>query len=225
MKPQKKSQDLFHFPVMLEEVIKACSLSKGGNFVDCTFGGGGYSKEILKFPNTKVIALDRDSHVKDKAKKIKEKYSERFSFFNEKFSNLDRVIKKEDKVDAIIFDLGISSLQLLDLSRGFSFKSKDKIDMSMGLTKLSAEQILNEYDENYLKIILKTFGEENEASRIARNIVRARKIKQISTISELVKIIESSKKKDYSKKINVCTKTFQALRIFVNKETTELVKE
>tara|TARA_B110000967_G_scaffold187676_1_gene209796 strand:- start:628 stop:1596 length:969 start_codon:yes stop_codon:yes gene_type:complete len=208
---------------MLPEVIKACSPNNGGSFVDCTFGGGGYSREILKFPNTKVIALDRDSHVKDKAQKIKEQYLDRFSFFNERFSNLDRVIKKEDKVDAIIFDLGLSSFQLLDLSRGFSFKSKDKIDMSMGLTKLSAEQVLNEYDEDYLKIILKTFGEENEASRISRNIVKARSIKKISTVSELVKIIEDSKKKDYSKKINVCTKTFQALRIFVNKETTELI--
>ena len=223
MKSLKKSQDHFHFPVMLPEVIKACSPSNGGSFVDCTFGGGGYSREILKFPNTKVIALDRDSHVKDKAQKIKEQYLDRFSFFNERFSNLDRVIKKEDKVDAIIFDLGLSSFQLLDLSRGFSFKSKDKIDMSMGLTKLSAEQVLNEYDEDYLKIILKTFGEENEASRISRNIVKARSIKKISTVSELVKIIEDSKKKDYSKKINVCTKTFQALRIFVNKETTELI--
>jgi len=223
MKSLKKSQDHFHFPVMLPEVIKACSPNNGGSFVDCTFGGGGYSREILKFPNTKVIALDRDSHVKDKAQKIKEQYLDRFSFFNERFSNLDRVIKKEDKVDAIIFDLGLSSFQLLDLSRGFSFKSKDKIDMSMGLTKLSAEQVLNEYDEDYLKIILKTFGEENEASRISRNIVKARSIKKISTVSELVKIIEDSKKKDYSKKINVCTKTFQALRIFVNKETTELI--
>ncbi len=200
MKSLKKSQDHFHFPVMLPEVIKACSPNNGGSFVDCTFGGGGYSREILKFPNTKVIALDRDSHVKDKAQKIKEQYLDRFSFFNERFSNLDRVIKKEDKVDAIIFDLGLSSFQLLDLSRGFSFKSKDKIDMSMGLTKLSAEQVLNEYDEDYLKIILKTFGEENEASRISRNIVKARSIKKISTVSELVKIIEDSKKKDYSKK-------------------------
>ena len=224
MNVPNKSLEYYHFPVMLNEVIKVCSPLEGGYYIDCTFGGGGYSKEILKYSDTKVIALDRDIFIKDKAEKIKQKYKNRFSFFNEKFSNLEKVLNKKDKADAIIFDLGMSSFQLLDLSRGFSFKSKEKIDMNMGLASISAEEILNTYEEHSLKLILKIFGEEKEASKIVKNIVKARKIKKISTVSELVEIIEKSKKKNYKKKINLCTKTFQALRIFVNKETTELIE-
>ena len=213
-----------HFPVMLNEVIKICSPEKGGSFVDCTFGGGGYSEEILKFPNTKVTALDRDKSVRKKAKEISEKYLNRFSFYNEKFSDLDKVLEGKDKVDTIIFDLGISSFQLMDLSRGFSFKSNEKIDMKMGLSSISAEEVLNNYNENSLKLIIKILGEEKEAGKIVKNILKTRKIKKISKIPELVEIIKKSKKKNFSKKINVCTKTFQALRIFVNKETTELIE-
>jgi 16S rRNA (cytosine1402-N4)-methyltransferase len=96
--------------------------------------------------------------------------------------------------------------------------------MNMGLSSLSAEEVINHYDEKNLKLILKIFGEEKEASKIVKNIIKARKIRRISTVSELVKIIERSKKKNYKKKINACTKTFQALRIFVNKEISELIQ-
>ena len=110
------------------------------------------------------------------------------------------------------------------MSRGFSFNSKEKIDMSMGLSNLSAEEVINNYDEHTLLLIIKVLGEEKEASKIVRNIIKARKEKKISKVFELVEIVKKSKKKDYTKKINVCTKTFQALRIFVNKETTELIE-
>ena len=110
------------------------------------------------------------------------------------------------------------------MERGFSFKSKAKIDMSMGLTNVSAEHILNNYDQESLKSIIRVFGDEKEASKITKNIIKFRKNKKISKVSELVEIITKSKKKNYSKKINVCTKTFQAIRIFVNKEITELVE-
>ena len=142
MNVPQTSLESSHFPVMLNEVIKICSPEKGGNFVDCTFGGGGFSKEILKFPNTKVTALDRDKSVEGKAREISEKYLDRFSFYNEKFSDLDKILKGKDKVDTVIFDLGMSSLQLMDLSRGFSFKSNEKIDMNMGLSLTSAEEVL-----------------------------------------------------------------------------------
>ena len=194
------SLDTSHYPVMLREVIELCSPQKGGNFIDCTFGGGSYTKEILKFPNTKVIALDRDRTVISTVEKIKKKYLDRFLFHNEKFSNLDKIIKNEKKIDAIIFDLGISSFQLADMSRGFSFKSKEKIDMNMGLAAISAEDVLNNLDENNLKLIIKIFGEEKEAAKIVRNIVKARKIKKISKVSDLVEIIEKSKKKTIKKK-------------------------
>ena len=214
-----------HFPVMLDEVILACNLTKKNHLIiDCTFGGGGYSQELLKFSNVRVIALDRDRSALKRAKAIKTKSLNQFTFYNEKFSNLDRILKNKNKPDVIIFDLGLSTFQLQDYSRGFSFNSKDKIDMQMGLTDVSAEEVINTLDENNLKLVIKILGEEQEASRIVKNIIKARKIKKIVTVDELVKIIKLSKKKNYNKKINVCTKTFQALRIFVNKETSELIE-
>ena len=214
-----------HFPVMLDEVIKA-SVSTGKKQLigDCTFGGGGYTKELLKYPDVKIIALDRDKSATTRANNIKKNFSKQFIFYNEKFSNLEKIIKKDNKPDVIIFDLGLSTFQLQDYSRGFSFKSNEKIDMQMGLTETSAEDIINTLDEKNLKMIIKILGEEKEAGRIVKNIIKARKLKRIDTVTELVRIIEASKKKNYKKKINVCTKTFQALRIFVNKETTELIE-
>ena len=214
-----------HIPVMLDEVIQSCLLTnKDQLIVDCTFGGGGYSKALLKFSNIKVIALDRDKSVIKRAKNLEKDFPKNFFFYNEKFSNLDRVIKKVNKPDVIIFDLGLSTFQLQDFSRGFSFKSNEKIDMQMGLSNASAADAINTLEEKKLKLIIKILGEEQEAGRIAKNIIRARVLKKINTVTELVRIIEASKRKNYNKKINVCTKTFQALRIFVNKETTELIE-
>jgi len=214
-----------HFPVMLDEVIQTClNINKDQLIVDCTFGGGGYSKELLKFPNIKVIALDRDKFATNRAKNLEKDFPKKFSFYNEKFSNLDKVIKTKNRPDVIIFDLGLSTFQLQDYSRGFSFRSSEKIDMQMGLSETSAENVINTLDEKSLKLIIKILGEEQEAGKIAKNIIRARTIKTIDTVTELVRIIEASKKRNYNKKINVCTKTFQALRMFVNKETTELIE-
>ena len=214
-----------HFPVMLDEVVQTClETNKDQLIVDCTFGGGGYSKALLKFSNIKVIALDRDKSVIKRAKNLEKDFPKNFFFYNEKFSNLDKVISKENKPDIIIFDLGLSSFQLRDYSRGFSFKSSEKIDMQMGLSEISAEDVINTLDEKNLKLIIRILGEEREAGKIVKNIIKERVKKRIDTVTELVRIIESSKKKNYNKKINVCTKTFQALRIFVNKETTELIE-
>ncbi len=219
------SLDPPHIPVMLNEVIEACSPKNGGYYVDCTFGGGGYTEELLKFENTQVIAIDRDPEAVDRAKIIKKKFSNRFSFYNDKFSNIDNILKDKGAiVDTFIFDLGVSTYQLSDFSRGFSFNSKEKINMNMGLSEISAEETINNLDEKKLKLILKIFGNEKDASRISRNIIKERKSKKIILVPELVKIIEKSKKKSYKKKINVCTQTFQALRIFVNKEITELIE-
>ncbi len=212
-----------HFSVMLDDVIKICSPEKGGVFIDCTFGGGGVSRKLLEFSNTKVIALDRDKFIYDIAKELKKKYPNRFSFFQKKFSEIDSISNKQ-QADVILFDLGLSSIQLNDLTRGFSFKSKDALDMSMGLTNLSAEEVINNYSEKKLKVIIKILGEEKDASKIARNIIKSRSVKKITKVDQLAEIIKRSKKKNYSSKINPSTKTFQALRIFVNKEITELLK-
>ena len=210
-----------HLPVMIDEVLKICNPKNGGNFMDCTFGAGGYSKELLKFNETRVVALDRDKHVTGLANKLKSDFKSRFVFYNKTFSNLDLI--STQKFDAVIFDLGLSSIQLDDLSRGFSFKSQSQLDMSMGLTEISVKKVLNTYSSQDLRDIIKIFGEEEEALKISKNIVKERAKKIINTTDELVKIIKKSKKKKY-KKINESTKTFQALRIFVNKEFTELIE-
>ena len=215
------SLEFSHFPVMLNEVLKITSPSRGGRFNDCTFGGGGYSREILKFPKTYVQAIDRDKKVIPIAKKLEFKFPKRFKFYQKKFSQLDSISR--DHVDTIIFDLGLSSIQLNDLSRGFSFKSKENLNMSMGLNKISALDAVNNLSEDDLRAVIKILGEEKEAFKIAKNIVRYRREKKIANTADLVQIIEKSKKKNFLNKINPCTKTFQALRIFVNKEITELI--
>ena len=211
-----------HLPVMLDEVLEICSSKNGGLFMDCTFGAGGYSNELLKLQQTKIIALDRDKKVIEIADKLKNKFPSRFTFYNKRFSNLDQVVKK--KFDTVIFDLGISSAQLDDLSRGFSFNSKHELNMSMGLSNLSAKSVINNFNEDDLKNIFKLFGEEKEASRIAKNIIKERRDRSINTTDELVNIIKKSKKKNYKKKIDESTKVFQALRIFVNQEISELIE-
>ena len=218
---QTSSLEFSHFPVMLSEVLKISSPSNGGSFIDCTFGGGNYSREILKFPKTSVLAFDRDKKVVSLAHDFKKKFPKRFKFYQIRFSALDKIIK--NKVDVAIFDLGLSSIQLDDLDRGFSFRSHEKLDMSMGLNEVTAFEAINNLSEQNLKLVIKILGDEKEASTIAKNIVKSRNIKKISNTSDLVKIIEKSKKKNYANKINPCTKTFQALRIFVNKEVTELI--
>ena len=221
MNTQKSSLELSHFPVMLSEVIKFSSSSKGGIFLDCTFGGGGYSKALLKYSKTKVISFDRDTAVKKIAEKLEKKYPNRFKFYQLKFSQINEIIKEQ--VDTVIFDLGLSSIQLNNLSRGFSFKSKEKLDMRMGLSSISAQDVINNLSEKQLRLIIKILGEEKEASKIAKNIIKYRSENEITKVNQLVDIIEKSKKRNFLKKINPSTKTFQALRIFVNKEITELI--
>jgi len=221
MNNQISSLEFSHFPVMLDEVLKLSSLSSNKKFIDCTFGGGGYSKEILKFSNTTVKAIDRDEKAFTVAKDLEKKFPHRFRFYQTKFSKLENISK--ESVDAIIFDLGLSSIQLDDLARGFSFKSDKKLSMTMGLNEISALDVINNLSEKNLKLVIKILGDEKEASKIAKNIVKYRNIKKITNTADLVKIIEKSKKKNFSSKINPCTKTFQAIRIFVNKEITELI--
>ncbi len=211
-----------HLPVMIDEVLKICNPKSGEYIMDCTFGAGGYSKEFLKFKSTKVVALDRDNYVIEIANELRNKFYSRFTFYNEKFSKLDQVTS--NKFDAVVFDLGLSSIQLDDLTRGFSFKSKNELNMSMGQTKRSAKEVLNTYSNKDLKEIIKIFGEEEEASKISNNIVKERAKGKINTTDELVKIIKKSKRKNFKKKIDQSTKTFQAIRIFVNQEISELIE-
>jgi len=176
MNNQTSSLEFSHFPVMLNEVLKISTPSKGGNFIDCTFGGGNYSKEILNYPNTIVQGIDRDKKVLLIAKELEKKFPNRFKFHQKKFSQLDTVLN--DNVDVIIFDLGLSSIQLDDLDRGFSFKSYKKLNMTMGINEISALEVINNLEEKELKLIIKILGDEKDASRIAKNIVKLRKKKK-----------------------------------------------
>jgi 16S rRNA (cytosine1402-N4)-methyltransferase len=210
-----------HYPVLLNEIISIITPQYGGTFIDCTFGQGGYSKKILDFPDTKVIAIDRDVESIKKAENIQEKFENRFLFKNIKFSQLTNLKLKKENIKGIIFDLGYSYTQIKDPKKGLSFDFSGELNMKLGLNEFSAKEAINKLDERELLNIFKYFGEEKESKKIARNIVEDRKSKEITT-QELVRIIESTKKiKNY--KTHSATKVFQALRIFVNREISELI--
>ena len=212
-----------HYPVMLNQVLSIISPQHGGTFIDCTFGGGGYSKEILKFPGTNVIAFDRDKLTKKYAEALFKKFPNRFNFYQEKFSNLSQIEEKKFDIKAVIFDLGLSSFQLADKERGFSFESQNFLNMEMGINKYSAYDVVNTIDKKTLASIIKILGEEKDSKLIANKIDRYRKEKTIKSSEELASIINAAKKNYNSYKKNPATKTFQAIRIFVNKELTELM--
>ena len=182
---QTSSLESSHFPVMLNEIIELSSPLSGGKFIDCTFGAGGYSKELLKFSKTKVYALDRDKKVSFIANKLEKKFPKRFKFYQIKFSQLDCIL--EDNIDVIIFDLGLSSIQLDDLDRGFSFRSNKELDMAMGINEISALNVINSLSEKNLKSVIKILGDENEASLIAKNIVKKRNLKKLQKLQSLLK--------------------------------------
>ena len=207
-----------HFPVLLNELVSIISPLYGGTFIDCTFGEGGYSEKILEEISNSVIALDRDNSVKKTANNLQSKYKNRFKFYNMKFADIDQI--KNKNIKAIIFDLGYSLNQISNLNRGLSFKSRGKLDMRMGLNDFSCDDIISKMDQQNLYKIFKHFGDEKFAKPIAKKIVKFRKNKKINT-EDLVQIIESVKKNKSGK--NNSTKIFQALRIFVNKEITELI--
>ena len=210
-----------HYPVLLNEIISIITPQHGGTFIDCTFGQGGYTKEILSYKNTNVIALDRDIESKKKADQIFIKFQDRFIFKNKKFSQLNDLKLKNEDIKSVIFDLGFSYTQIKDPEKGLSFNSIGDLNMKMGINDFSAKEAINKLESFELEKIFKYFGEEKDAKRIAIKIVKERKVKKIDTQS-LVEIIEKTKKKK-NFKTHSATKVFQALRIFVNKEITELI--
>ena len=210
-----------HYPVLLNEVINIITPQNGGTFIDCTFGQGGYSKKILEYPNTKVIAIDRDKNSQHIASDFKKKFEDRFSFHNIKFSQI-KDLNLKDEIKGIIFDLGYSINQIKNLSTGLSFDSKGELNMKMGLNDFSAKDVINKLDQKELEQIFRYFGEEKNSKLISKKIVLERQKKNLDTQS-LVNIVKRVKKRHYTK-TNPATKVFQALRIFVNKEISELSK-
>lgn len=190
-----------HKPVLLHESISALNLKPGKIFVDATYGGGGHSMEARRlFPTIEIVAIDQDPGV---------------GAIRANFRNLDKILK--GKADAILFDLGISTDQLEDSGRGFSFLKNEPLDMRMSQEGIRAADILNSWDEHAIELVLRGFGEEKNSRRIARDIVERRKIKPFATTFDLVEIVGKRKGK-----IHPATKTFQALRIAVNDELTAL---
>ena len=210
-----------HFPVLLNELISIISPHYGGTFIDCTFGQGGYTKRILQNNNNKVVAIDRDEKSKTFAEQLKAKYPNRFLFKNLKFSDIANVEKDINKLKGVIFDLGYSTYQMNDPEKGLSFKNTGELNMKLGLNNYSAKEVINSLSEKELFTIFKFFGEENQSKIISKKIIKSRKGKSLNT-QDLVNIVNSIKKNP-KKKIHNATKVFQALRIFVNEEISELI--
>lgn len=208
-----------HIPVMLKEVLNALQPKKGEVYVDATFGNGGYTQAILDFAACKVIALDRDPNVRIRANEIKNNYGERFEFRAGNFGDFAELVP--EKINGVVFDIGVSSMQLDDAERGFSFTKEAALDMRMSCAGISASDIVNSYGEKELADLIYAYGEERKSRQIAHKIVEYRQRKKITTTTELAEIIYQVIHKK-SGEIDPATRTFQALRIAVNNELNEL---
>lgn len=208
-----------HIPVMLSEVLEALKPSDGKIYVDATFGNGGYSEAILKSANCKVIALDRDPNVQTRAEELKNIYGNRFEFRAGKFGDFSSLVTEE--IDGAVFDIGVSSMQLDQAERGFSFTKDAPLDMRMSCSGESAADIVNSYAENDLADLIYKYGDEKKSRQIASKIIQYRQNKKIESTRELANIIYSVLHKTPNS-IDPATRTFQALRIAVNNELEEL---
>lgn len=211
-----------HYPVMLNEVICALSPKDDEIYVDATFGNGGYTEAVLQAANCKVIALDRDNTVMPRVEEIKQKYGSRFDFRLGNFGNFDKLIN--ENINGAMFDIGVSSMQLDETERGFSFSKDAPLDMRMGQTGQSAADLVNSLSETELANILYNYGEEKKSRAIAKKIVETRQIKSINSTVELANIIYAVLGRGNRQKIDPATRSFQALRIAVNDELNELQK-
>ncbi|MDD2840431.1 MAG: 16S rRNA (cytosine(1402)-N(4))-methyltransferase RsmH [Rickettsiales bacterium] len=211
-----------HTPVLLKEVLQYLNPCDKELYVDCTFGAGGYTKAILEKADCNVIGLDRDSTVKKFTDTIKQTFQDRFEFHNIKYSDIETILDGR-KLDGIVLDIGVSSMQIDDADRGFSFQKNSRLDMRMGNNQISAYEIINNTNEQDLANIIYNYGDEVKSRHIARKIVEKRKEKPIETTFELAEIVRYFYPKREGK-IDPATKTFQAIRIAVNGELDELEK-
>ena len=218
-----KDLEIQHNPVMVPEILKYLDVVSGGRYIDCTLGEGGHSKSILDAsnPGGEVLGIDADHEAIEVSKSRLEKYQDRAIFVNDNFWNLRKIAMRRNFIPAhgILLDLGVSSLQLNIETRGFSFMRKSPLDMRFSFNqKLTADQVVNTFQENEIADILYHFGDERRARKIAKIIVENRPIKHSNELAEIIK------KKIYisNHKINPATKTFQALRIYINEELSAL---
>jgi len=219
-----------HIPVMLSEVIEYLKPEAGEYFIDGTLGGAGYTIEIAKKigGKGKILSIDLDKlAIKNAKAKIKEANLKNIIIAKGTFADLETIVEKEFKIkqkfNGIVLDLGLSSTQLDDRKRGFSFKEDAPLDMSFEGNNISTKEIINNYNENELTEIIKNYGEEKFAKKIAQEIIKYRSNQLIKTTNELVEIIKKAIPKKYHyAKIHPATKTFQALRIATNQELSAL---
>lgn len=209
-----------HKPVMLSEMLENIDPKEGEVYLDCTFGAGGYSKAILDSCDCYVTALDRDPNVISRAEKLQINYKNRFEFIQTNFADCFKKLGTK-KFDGIVLDLGVSSMQLDIAERGFSFLHDGPLDMRMNGKGLSAEEFVNTAEEQELADVIYKYGDETFSRRIAKKIVGQRKTTKIDSTGKLADIVRSciGFKKG---KIDPATKTFQAIRIYVNDELGEL---
>lgn len=218
-----------HISVMLEECMTALDLKAGGVYFDGTLGGAGHSSEILRrAPNSRLIATDLDNDAINVAKERLCEFKDRFTIVHDNFKNIIEILNdlQVGEIDGALLDLGVSSYQLDERSRGFSYLADDaKMDMRMNAESgFSAYDVVNGYSEKQLKDILYLYGEERFSSNIAKNIVSARAVKPIVTTGQLVSIIERSIPAKFKRDGHPAKRTFQAIRIEVNGELKGLDK-
>jgi 16S rRNA (cytosine1402-N4)-methyltransferase len=215
-------ENMMHKSVLLDETIKSLNIDPNKIYIDATLGYAGHSREVLKrIDKGLLIAFDQDKQAIRYSQKELDKLKKPFQIVHSNFSNLNNELDrlKIDKVAGIMFDLGVSSPQLDEGSRGFSYHSDAKLDMRMNQEdKLTAYEVVNNYEEKDLVRIFLDYGEERYAKSIAKNIVLARKKKPISRTLELVEIIKSSVPQKYKRESHPAQKVFQAIRIEVNRE-------
>jgi 16S rRNA (cytosine1402-N4)-methyltransferase len=210
-----------HIPVLLNEVLEQLSPQCGKTYIDATFGGGGYSRGILNAASgCKVVATDRDPDVAHQAEAFKREYGERFSFFQTNFSRIGDVASTLSQYSGIVFDLGVSSFQLENGTRGFSFQRDGPLDMRMSEMGITAAHVVNTFTREDLTSIIRIYGEEHHAHKISYAIVEQRRLRPFSTTFELASVVRSVMPR--TGHIDPATKTFQALRIYVNDELREI---
>lgn len=213
-----------HAPVLLSEVVAAVAPKDGALIVDCTFGAGGYTRAFLDAASCKVIAFDRDPRAIAAAAPVAEKYQDRLILIEQPFSGFGEALSERgfDAVDAVVLDLGVSSMQLDEGERGFSFMRDGPLSMRMDGGRPDARDVVNAAEERDLATIFRVYGEERKAGRIARAIVLAREAGEIGTTARLAEIVTRANPPRPADRIHPATRVFQALRIFVNDELGEL---
>ena len=216
-------QDTPHVPVMRDEVVAALAPRDGEIHVDGTFGAGGYSRALLDAADTRVWGIDRDPEAVARGRALERSYGGRFAMIEGRFGTMDRLLgaRGVDGVDGVALDVGVSSMQIDDAERGFSFQHDGPLDMRMERAGESAADVVNDRDERSLADILFRYGEEPKARRIARAIVAARADAPITRTGRLADVVGRAAGPS-RKGVNPATRTFQALRIYVNDELGEL---